>query len=231
MGWSCTFTLYLLDTPEDAEDVGYREINPFSDDYSEHIYYSLQGLDGPQLDNMLSSLSEVVNFSVIETLQISSALHDAYSTVFWETALKRLPNLTTLYFVNMPCTTALFCLEPGNNPEGFAQVEVVLPRLRYLWLDLLDIRETSEQAGTLGPDRSQFLRILSSRLRAKRQFERLRIDTLLMEDPTQANRSFIPRLRALVPQVDVHRVQERDPDTGTSTVCIPVRSPLADAVS
>ncbi|KZV76278.1 hypothetical protein PENSPDRAFT_747740 [Peniophora sp. CONT] len=208
--YSCTFTLYELGKPQDLE---YREVNPFCEDYREHIHYHLTAVDGPQLSNMLYALSEVVSFAAIETLQITAAFHDTYNTMCWATALARFPNLGTLYLSNMPCTPALFALEPRESVQEVVQYDVAVPRLRYLWLDILDVRDTKDEVGMTGPDRSQFWRMLSSRLRAGKQLEHLRIDTLVIEEPMQANRVFIPRLKALVPFVEIDQVQERDPDT------------------
>ena len=70
------------------------------------------------------------------------------------------------------------------------------------------MRETEES------DRVFIVHMLSSRMRAGVPVDYLHIGTLVVKDPEEARRVFVPRLEVLVSHVEVDDITKRDPATG-----------------
>ncbi|KZV62807.1 hypothetical protein PENSPDRAFT_657814, partial [Peniophora sp. CONT] len=168
-----------------------------------------------RLEDILSCIQHIIDFSTVDTLQVGSYI--VYEPAIWVACFARFVNLTTLY-LDMRRTWAPWAALMVPDPEEPRQTDLernALPRLRFLWIAFLDFRAPRSEGGAQrqGPDRLQVLRMLSSRMRAGVSLGHLRIDTLVVLDPKEARRSFIPRLEALVSCVEVRRIVERDPDT------------------
>ncbi|KZV76277.1 hypothetical protein PENSPDRAFT_446922 [Peniophora sp. CONT] len=171
----------------------------------------------PRLAEVVSSLSNVMDYNAIETLQIGLAVQGSYDDAFWTAILSRFPNVTTLCYTDMwwACGPSLNALKTTKPWRQQTEDDVTLPRLRFIWVDILDLREHQNNGAPGFIDFitwSQFLHILSSRQQAKKQIEHLRIDIMIVRNRLQARREFLPRLREIVPHVEVKEVRENHPD-------------------
>ncbi|VDC03634.1 unnamed protein product [Peniophora sp. CBMAI 1063] len=170
----------------------------------------------PCLEVLLAHAQTFTNMSAIGTLQI--AFGNTYGNDVWIACLSLFPNLVTLSLDGPGRMSALFAMKATNlDDSDSAQTDetpIVLPRLSFLWISALDVRKprNDEEAQQGGPDRQQFLHILSSRRRAGAPLDRLRIDKLLVPDYAEAKKVLLPRMETLVPHVEVELL-ERDPAT------------------
>ncbi|VDC03628.1 unnamed protein product [Peniophora sp. CBMAI 1063] len=218
--WSCGFALYQPGLPNDPS---YEDSGPFVDFHEQlHCCFAHIRRHEPILPHIFASLPNVVDLAAINILSIDSAKHVSYDATFWSTELARVPAVEMLYLADMDCTAALFSLAPAGPGQ-----DAILPRLNTLWMEVLDFREELGEGGRNGPNSSQFLQILSSRSHSGRPIKHLRIDLLLVADPEQASRVLVPRLKALVPLVEVAEVLQRNPDTEWDDESL--RAPDADS--
>ncbi|KZV62806.1 hypothetical protein PENSPDRAFT_657813 [Peniophora sp. CONT] len=190
---------------------------PFRRDFVEQLlirfYHNLR--PEPRIKLILSHLQKITNFSAIDTLEVGSNI--AYDHAAWAACFSRFPNITTLYLLNMSRTSAPLALIAPDSDEGVKldSERLVAPRLRFLWLSVLDLRDprNDEEAQQPTTSRLQLLHMLSSRMKAGVPLDRLRIESLIVPDIKEAQRSFVTRLETLVQYVEIDDIYERDPET------------------
>ncbi|KZV74845.1 hypothetical protein PENSPDRAFT_748949 [Peniophora sp. CONT] len=184
----------------------------FKHNYKERMslyMYSIETTE-PHFVKLLAQALKVVDAGQIQILEIGSK--QAHNMGQWSRALTPFNNLHTLYLENMPRTPLLLSLAP-TAPERQDFTSIILPGLRFLWLDKLDLSESDKEEASPVPDRVQFIRTFLSRKQQGFPVQHLRIGELRM-DVTLAERSFLPRIRAIVPLVECNTVVPPDPVTG-----------------
>ncbi|KZV74846.1 hypothetical protein PENSPDRAFT_748950 [Peniophora sp. CONT] len=177
---------------------------PFKRDFKERLslyLYSVNGVE-PHLIELLAEAIKSVDASQIQVLEIGSLR--PYTSARWATALAPFINVHTLYLENMPQTPLLSSL--STTKIGHQEPALLtLPNLRFLWLQILEFGDTEGETTSHGQDRVQFVRMLASRKQDGRPIEHIRIEELRM-DTMLAEKSFLPRLRAIVPLVECNTI-------------------------
>ncbi|VDC03629.1 unnamed protein product [Peniophora sp. CBMAI 1063] len=168
---------------------------------------------GTQVQRIINSLSTATDCGTIEALGIilwSGSV--SYSSAFWKSIFAHFPGVATLSIAFMWNYAALYdalAVPFSFGHSSDVQDDIMLPRLSYLWPDVLDLRATS----LLGLTSTRFLRMLSSRSQAGKPIGRLRTGMLLVQDPVEAREELVPSIEELVELVEIDEVDERHPDT------------------
>lgn len=204
-------TLYV---PDPGHIVPGTWSGPFANDHRVQLRLWLKRdvIFPPQFHVLLGIASSSIDFSSINTISVLCS-HE-FATSVWSESFSRFPQATTLYFESPQHTRALQALkvhETLQDERGHA-----LPSLRFLWLLELNVENEDRPSRRFRRDATednwiidaQFLEILSSRARCGQAIERLRINRLFM-DEFSATHFFLPRLRALVPNVEINRITPR----------------------
>ncbi|VDB86605.1 unnamed protein product [Peniophora sp. CBMAI 1063] len=187
-----------------VSDTGYENnawTGPFRRDYRERMSVYMYDIEitEPHFVRLMAQSLTVVDAGRIEVLEIGS--HLAYDAQRWSRVISPFNNLHTLYLEDMPRTPLLLSLDSATSIERQDFASIVLPALRFLWLQELDLTEESDGEIPEGPNRVQFTRMLLSRKQQGFPVHHLRIGELYM-DTKLAEKSFLPRIRAIVPLVE-----------------------------
>ncbi|KZV74854.1 hypothetical protein PENSPDRAFT_153195 [Peniophora sp. CONT] len=174
----------------------------FREGFTEQYNIRFKGIVGgpPHFMHLLSRASSAVNPHTITTLELSSVFH--YEPPSWSAALAPFGEVHTLYIESMFRPAMLLSLiapEQNASPE----TPLILPKLRFLWLSVLDLRVMNDHLAAL--DRFSFSRIFSSRIQQGTRIDHLRINKLVI-DKMLAENVVLPRLRALVPVVECESI-------------------------